>query len=86
MENAENIADKTIEKINELQKNSLKGNGSLMYVIRQNIKNWELNLKPVCKISGKGYVQTVGEILKSCGYDVKNAKLNSYINRARKGE
>lgn len=86
MNNLEKVNSQTSDKIKELQLGSLNGRGSLMSIIRLNIKNWEKNLKPVCKSAGKSYQNAVSEILVASGYEVDKKKLNVYLNRAKKGE
>lgn len=85
MDKLKEVGGKTSEKIEELQIQSLKSGGSLMFIIRKNIKNWDMKLKPICSVSGKSYVEAVSEILKSCGHDVEKKKLTTYLYRARKG-
>lgn len=86
MNEFEQVNDATSQKIKELQEMALQGRGSLMAIIRKNIKNWERNLKPVCETVGKSYIEAIAEILEVGGYKVERTKLTTYISRARKGE
>lgn len=86
MNDLNDIGNNTQEKINELHKLSIRGGGSLMTIIRANIKNWEKNLKPVCLAVGKSYQGAISEILDASGHKVERTKLNSYLNRAKKGD
>lgn len=86
MNEFEQVNDATSQKIKELQEMALQGRGSLMAIIRKNIKNWERNLKPVCEAVGKSYIEAIAEILEVGGYKVERTKLTTYISRARKGE
>lgn len=84
MNNLNEVGVKTTDKINELQMMAANGQGSVMTVIRSNIKNWDENLMPVCAAVGKSYLDTVAEILVACGYEIDKGVLSTYLGRARK--
>lgn len=84
MDNLNKVGDKTLDKIKELQQMADNGRGSVMGVIRVNIKHWETELKPACAAVGKNYNQAVLEILKACGYEVDVRSVRTYLDRARK--
>lgn len=83
MNKLDEVGTKTTEKILEIQKTAFNGHGSVMSVIRSNIKHWEMDLRPVCVVVGKSYNNAILEILLACGYEIDLKTLNTYLGRAR---
>lgn len=80
------LTDKKLAELSNLSLEISNTDGSLMDVVRQNIKVWDKKLFPLCKLCNVNFVDTVAEILGNGGYSFEKNKLTTYMSRARKGE